>query len=79
MISLLIVAVPSEGENKDYPYPKKSNGTHVCKRLEEDDDCDWITNDDFTKEFIDSKLILPLKYKIVCLSIYLFPNSIKTA
>merc|ERR1711973_241627 len=53
VISLLIVAVPSEGGNKDYPYPKKSNGTHVCKRLEEDDDCDWITNDDFNKEFID--------------------------
>merc|ERR1719289_638602 len=41
------------GENKDYPYPTESNGTHVCTRLEEDDDCDWITNDEFNKQFLD--------------------------
>merc|ERR1711970_521533 len=69
VISLLIVVVSSQttetvvtggpggtgetGENKDYPYPTESNGTHVCTRLEEDDECDWITNDEFNKQFLD--------------------------
>merc|ERR1712200_344158 len=48
----LYMAVAVVTENILYPYPIKSNGSHVCRKQQGFQPCEWLSSDNFTEQFI---------------------------
>merc|ERR1719153_1807855 len=60
LLAIIMVKVASEEEEEEinkYPYPIRSNGSHVCRINVSDQGlidppCEWMHNDNFTEHLI---------------------------